>query len=220
MQEESKEKSKDAPFESIRILSERWKNGTFSEIIDDWKWIFGYSARYKGAIVFYTILGILSTSLGLVSSVAGKYLIDIITGYQIQKLPLLLCIMIGSTVFSLGFESVINRISTKLGIAINNDIQADIFDKIVDADWLEISKYANGDVLNRFNGDIGTVSGNAISWLPTIIIAVYRFIATFFVILHYDWVMALIAFLSAPFLLLMSRFMIRRQREYSKKCAR
>ena len=28
------------------------KNGTFSEIIDDWKWIFGYSARYKGAIVF------------------------------------------------------------------------------------------------------------------------------------------------------------------------
>ena len=217
MQEESKEKSKDAPFESLRILSERWKNGTFSEIIDDWKWIFGYSARYKGAIVFYTILGILSTSLGLVGSVAGKYLIDIITGYQIQKLPLLLCIMIGSTVFSLGFESVINRISTKLGIAINNDIQADIFDKIVDADWLEISKYANGDVLNRFNGDIGTVSGNAISWLPTIIIAVYRFIATFFVILHYDWVMALIAFLSAPFLLLMSRFMIRRQREYSKE---
>ena len=135
MQEESKEKSKDAPFESLRILSERWKNGTFSEIIDDWKWIFGYSARYKGAIVFYTILGILSTSLGLVGSVAGKYLIDIITGYQIQKLPLLLCIMIGSTVFSLGFESVINRISTKLGIAINNDIQADIFDKIVDADW-------------------------------------------------------------------------------------
>ena len=37
MQEESKEKSKDAPFESLRILSERWKNGTFSEIIDDWK---------------------------------------------------------------------------------------------------------------------------------------------------------------------------------------
>lgn len=141
MQEESKEKSKDVSFESLRILSERWKNGTFSEIIDDWKWIFGYSARYKGAIVFYTILGILSTSLGLVGSVAGKYLIDIITGYQIQKLPLLLCIMIGSTVFSLGFESVINRISTKLGIAINNDIQADIFDKIVDADWLEISKY-------------------------------------------------------------------------------
>lgn len=217
MQEEPEEKKKDASFESLHILAERWKNGTFSEIIDDWKWILSYSARYKGAIIFYTILGILSTSLGLVGSVAGKYLIDIITGYQMEKLPLLLGIMMGSTIFSLGFGSIINRISTKLSIAINNDIQADIFDQIVDADWLEISRYSNGDVLNRFNSDVGTVSGNAISWLPTIIIAGYNFIATFLVILHYDWMMALIAFLSAPFLLVMSRFMIRKQREYSKK---
>ena len=34
-------------------------------------------------------------------------------------------------------------ISTKLGIAINNDIQADIFDKIVDADWLETVSYTH-----------------------------------------------------------------------------
>ena len=48
---------------------------------------FCYSARYKGCDCFYTILGILSTSLGLVGSVAGKYLIDIITGYQIPEAP-------------------------------------------------------------------------------------------------------------------------------------
>ena len=48
MQEESKEKSKDASFESLRILSERWKNGTFSEIIDDWKWIFLRALRESG----------------------------------------------------------------------------------------------------------------------------------------------------------------------------
>ena len=217
MQESNKDKDGAPSFESLDILISRWKDGTFSEIIEDWKWIFSYSARYKGAIVFYTLLGILSTSLGLVSSVAGKYLIDIITGYKTSKLAVMILIMVGSTAFSLIFSSVINRISTKLSIDINNDIQADIFDKIVDADWMAINRYSNGDVLNRFNGDIGTVSGNAISWLPSIIIAVYNFIATFFVILHYDWVMALIALASAPFLLLMSRFMIKKQREYSKK---
>ena len=204
-------------FESLDILIGRWKDGTFSEIIDDWKWIFSYSARYKGAIAFYVVLGILSTSLGLVSSVASKYLIDIITGYKMEKLPFLIAIMVGSTVFSLVFDSVIGRISTRLSIDINNDIQADIFDKIVDADWLEINQYSNGDILNRFNGDISTVSGNAISWLPSIIIAVYNFIATFFVIMHYDWIMAVIALGSAPFMLLMSRFMIKKQRDYSKK---
>lgn len=216
MQEEEKDQ-KSPSFESLDILISRWKDGTFSEIIDDWKWIFSYSARYKGAIAFYTFLGIFSTSMGLVSSVASKYMIDIITGHEMSKLWVMVLIMVGSSAFSLLFSSIINRISTKLSIDINNDIQADIFDKIVDADWLSLNQYSNGDILNRFNGDIGTVSSNAISWLPTILIAIYNFIATFFVILHYDWIMAVIALGSAPFMLLMSRFTIKKQRDYSQK---
>ncbi len=220
MKKNEKEKvtaNKKIMFESLEILASKWKNGTFGEVLDDWRWIFRYSARYKGAIVFYILLGILSTSFGLISSVASKYLIDIITGYQTSKLVTMIIIMVGSSVFSLTFDSVISRISTKISISINNDIQADIFDKIMDADWLRLSQYSNGDILNRFNSDIGTVSSNAISWLPTILIAVYRFVATFLVILHYDLIMAIIALASAPFLLLTSRFILKKQREYSRK---
>ncbi len=204
-------------FESLEILIGRWKDGTFGEILDDWKWIFSYSKKYKGAIAFYTLLGILSTSLGLLGSVTSKYLIDIITGYKTDKLWVLVAVTLGSAAFSLIFGNIINRISTKLSIDINNDIQADIFDKIMDADWMAITKYPYGDVLNRFNSDVSTISGNAISWLPTIIIAIYNFIATFLVILHFDTVMAILAFASAPFSLLMSRFIIKKQREYNKK---
>ena len=184
--EESKKKKNRISSDALSILMTRWREGTFSEIIDDWKWILGYSAKYKGAIAIYIFMGILSTSFGLVSSVAGKYLIDIITGYQTNKLATAILIMVGSSVFSIFLENAINRTSTKISIFINNDIQAEIFDKIVDADWLSLNKYSNGDILNRFNGDIATVSSNAISWLPNIIIAVYKFAATFFVILHYD----------------------------------
>lgn len=204
-------------FKSIDTLIKRKKDGTFSEIIDDWKWIFSYSKKYKGAILFYTILGIVSTSLGLVSSVVSKFLIDIITGYQTDQLALLIAVMIGSSLFGLTFNSVISRISAKLSIDINNDIQADIFDQIMDSDWLAMSKYSNGDIMNRFNSDVSTVSSNAISWLPTIVIALYNFIATFCVIWYYNKVMALIAFGSAPFLLLTSRYFLKKQREYQKK---
>lgn len=214
---EENQNNKNLSFESLDILIRRWKDGTFSEIIDDWKWIFSYSKRYKGAIVFYTLLGIFSTSMGLVSSVASKYMIDIITGYQTSKLGIMIAITLGSAVFSLVFSNVINRVSTKLSIDIGNDIQADIFDKIIDADWLEINKYSNGDVLNRFNSDVGTISSNAISWLPSIVIAIYNFIATFLVIWHYDKIMSLLAFASAPVMLLMSKFLIKKQREYARK---
>lgn len=202
---------------SLDTLIRKWKDGTFGEIIDDWKWIFTYSARYKGAIVFYTLLGIFSTTMGLVTSVVSKYLIDIIVSKDMSRLSLLIGIAVGSVVFNLTFNSLINRISTRLSIYINNDIQADIFDKIMDAEWLEISKYRYGDILNRFNGDVSTVSSNAISWLPTIIIAIYNFIATFAVIWHYDKIMALLAFASAPFMLFMSRYLLKKQREFGQK---
>ena len=217
MENNVKEAQKNNCFSSLRELNRRRKDGTFKEIIDDWKWIFSYSGRYKPAIVFYVLLGVFGTTFGLAASVAGKYLIDIITGYKLEKLPLLIFITVGSEVFSLLFESIVNRISAKLSININNDIQADIFDKIVDADWLSINKYSNGDILNRFNQDISTVSSNAINWLPTIIIALYKFVATFLVILHYNAVMALIALASAPILLLSSSFLIKKQRNYGKK---
>ncbi len=219
MEEEknAKQQEQESAFQSLSALWGRIKDGTFGEIIDDWKWIFSYSAKYKGAIFFYTVLGIVSTSLGLVSSIAGKYLIDMITGYQRDKLALMLALLIGGAVFSLVFNSVINRISAKLSIYINNDIQADIFDKIIDSDWLSVSQYSNGDIMNRFNSDVSTVSGNAISWLPTIVIAVYNFLATFAVIWHYNRIMALISFASAPIMFLVSKFLIKKQRDYRKR---
>ena len=215
--ETEEEKKNASSFQSLHTLKERWKDGTFSEIIDDWKWIFTYSAKYKGAILFYTLLGIFSTSLGLVGSIASKYMIDIITGHKVEKIVLLIILLIGSSLISLAFNSIINRISTRLSIFINNDIQADIFDKIIDADWLSMNQFSHGDVLNRFNGDVNTVASNAISWLPTIINALYKFIATFCVIWYYNKIMALIAFISAPFMLIVSRFIIKKQREYRKK---
>ena len=218
MEENSAEqRGKSTSFESLDILITKWKDGTFKEILDDWKWIFTYSLRYKGAILFYLILGIFSTTMGLIGSIAGKYLIDIITGYQTDKLWLLITIAVGSAILGLVFSSIISRVTTKLSIYINNDIQLDLFDKIIDADWMEINRYSNGDVLNRFTSDTGTVSGNAISWLPSIIIAMYQFIATFIVIMHYDIIMAILAFASAPFMLAVSRFVISKQRDYNKK---
>lgn len=212
------EKKTTEPFsKSLSTLIQRWREGTFGEILEDWGWIFSYSKKYKGAIAFYTILGVVSSSLGLVSSIAGKYLIDIVTGRQTDRLWLLIAIMIGSAVFSMTFSNVISRISARLSININKDIQADIFDKIIDADWLAINGYSNGDIMNRFNGDTETVSANAINWLPKIVIAFYNFFATFFVIWYYNKIMALIAFASAPVMVLMSKYVIREQRAYRRK---
>lgn len=204
-------------FNSLHTLRQRWQDGSFHEILEDWRWIFGYTKRYKWAVLFYTMLGIVSTTFGLVASVASKYAIDIITGYQTSKLGLMIAVMLGSAAFSLLFSSLISRLSTKISLDINNDIQADIFDQIMDVDWKAINAYRSGDLLNRFNSDVSTVSKNAISWLPSIVIALYNFVVTFALIWHYNKVMSLLAFASAPIMLLMSKYLMRKQREYARK---
>ena len=203
--------------QALQTLIEKWSDGTFEEFVEDWKWIFSYSKRYKKAIIFYTLLGIFSATLSLGSSVVSKYMIDIIVGKQLDKLWLLALLMIASTVFSLLFSSLVSRISTKISIQVGNDIQADIFSRIVSADWKALHQYPNGDLLNRFNSDVSTIAGNAIGWLPSVIIHTYTFLSTFAVILYYDVTMAIIALLSAPFLLLASRWILRKAREYRQR---
>lgn len=201
----------------VQTLLNKLDDGTFSDFFEDWKWIFSYSRKYTKVIICYTIIGIISSTLGLVSSIASKYMIDIITGYQFEKLWLVAVIMVSSMVVSLLFTSLVNRYSTKLSIYVNNDMQADIFDRIIDADWLSISQFENGDILNRFNNDVNTVASNAVSWLPNLIIYVYSIAATLAVILYYDATMALIALLSAPILLLSGRYLMRKNSEYRRK---
>ncbi len=214
---EKREENQKLSFQTLDILVKRWRDGTFGEVLADWRWILAYSARYKGAIAFYTILGLISTSLGLVSSVISKNMINIITGREVEKLPLLIALMVGSVAFNLTVGNVINRISTKLSIRVSQDIEADIFDKILDAEWLEINKYNNGDVLNRFNSDVSTISSNAISWFPSVLNILYSFVATFALIWYYDKGMAVLAFGSAPLMLVMSKYMLKKQREYARK---
>lgn len=203
--------------DNLQALLNKRHDGTFKEFIDDWKWIFGFSKKYRWIIVLYTIVGIFGSTLSLGAAWVSKWLINIIVGGQADQVWVLLGTMIGMTVFSLIVSSINSRIFTRISIYVNNDIQAEIFDRIIDARWKELSAYPSGDLLNRFNADVGTIAANAINWIPNLIINIYTFGLTFFALFMTDPTMAWIAFLSAPFLLLMSRYILRKMRYYRKR---
>ncbi len=206
--------------EALGVLAGRLRDGTFSELLSDWRWILTYTGRYRWMVLAYTLLGVASASFGIVSAVAGKYTIDIITGYQRSRLWLVIAIMLGSSVMSLLLRSAVSRISTRISLRVNNDIRAEVFDRVLEADWAQLNRLSSGDLLSRIGTDAVTVAGNAINWLPELIITIYTFIATLAVILWYDRVMALIALASAPFLLLSSRRLLRRLKGYNEEVRR
>lgn len=201
---------------AIQTILDKKEEGSFAEFFDDWKWIFSYSFKYKWVIVLYTVLGILSSSLSLVSAYVGRVIINIVVSREVNHIWLLISLMIGSMLVSLIFSSIMSRILTKISIYVNNDIQADIFDKIIDSKWTELTKYSGGDLLNRFWADVGTISNNAVSWIPNLIINLYTFIVTFIILWKLDVIMACIALVAGPILLLISRIILRKMRMYRK----
>ena len=214
--EETKQSKKVLGSEALGILLGRWRDGTFADILTDWKWILTYTRRYRRAVWAYTVLGVISSTLGLVSAVASKYTIDIITGYDSSQLWFVILVMLLSALIGLLLRSVTSRISTRIALWVNNDIQAEVFDRLLNADWQALNGFPGGDLLNRLTNDTGSVASNAIHWLPDLIVAAYSFIATLAVILHYDWIMALLALASAPFLLLTSRRLIGGMRSHQQ----
>ncbi len=203
--------------ETMQTFFKKLSDGTFREFVDDWKWIFAYSKRYKWFVVLYTALGLFSSTLGVASSYISAMTINIITGRETDKLALLLCLMFGTTLFYIGFSAFSNRVHKKISIYVHNDIQAEIFDRIVDVKWNELYRYKHGDLLNRFTDDVNAVSDNAISWIPDIIVNIYTFVVTFVVLYKMDRIMAYIGLCSAPFLFFMSRAIMRQQKKYRKK---
>lgn len=203
--------------ESIKLIISKIKDGSIKEIWEEFKWMFSYAKKYKKEIIFYIFLGIFSTIMSLVSSVASKELINIVTGKQTSRAMTMAIVMVSMSLFSLFFNQIMSRITLKINIRIQNEIQADIFDKIIEVNWLDLSKYHSGDLLNRFGSDVGTVAGSAIGWVPKLIVNSFNFFATLALILYYDPTMMILALLNAPVMLFSSKILMSRMRDYDKK---
>lgn len=202
--------------EFLKIMAGKAKDGTLRNVWRDWKWIWSFTRRRKGAVALYTLCGILSSAMGLAAGVLGKYMIDAIVLMDLEKLVPCCILTVASAVLSLAFQSLTSRFSARLSINMHNDVQAAVFDSILQSDWMELSKYASGDLVNRFTADVNTVANCAVSWLPNMIIQSFTVLSTLIVILCYDPVMALIGCASTPILFLMSRSLMRKQRDHNQ----
>ena len=202
--------------DSIRMLISKIKDGSIREMWEEFKWMGSYGKNYKKEIVFYILLGVFSTIMSLVSSVASKELINIVTGIQKNRAVEMAVLMVSMALFSLFFNQIMSRITLKINIKIQNEIQADIFDQIIQVNWMDLTKYHSGDLLNRFTSDVGTVASSAIGWLPNLVVNVFNFFATLCLIMYYDPTMMMLALVNAPIMLLSSKILMSRMRDYDK----
>lgn len=201
----------------IKNVRLKIKEGMLQEMYREAKWIYPYICRYKWSVAYYIMLGILGTFMSLGGSIASKYLIDAVTGHDSGKLGSIIFIIISMAISEIILSAIISRISIKINMKVSNEIRADIYDRIINTDWESMSSYRSGDLLNRLSSDTSTVAGSVLGWIPSLIINITQFVAILSVILYYDPTMAVLALLSAPVTLIISKVLMKRMRNQNKK---
>ena len=200
-----------------RFISKLLHEKKLSDIINEFRWIYSYGRKYKRSIVYFVCLGILGTLFGLAGSVLSKNIIDAVTGYDAGGLMMSIAFYAFFQIFNLGINALTQRASAKIEIKVDHEIRSDIYGKIMDADWESLSEFHSGDLLNRVNSDVSQAASSVIGWIPELITRGFQFVGTFAVIMYYDATLALLALLSAPVMLIFSRTLTDRMRDYRKQ---
>ncbi|MBO4615985.1 MAG: ABC transporter ATP-binding protein [Lachnospiraceae bacterium] len=200
-------------FKKVNHYAKRIKEGRLKEIVAQLKWIYRYARSHKFAIGIYTLLGLSGTVVSLLGSLVSRDLVDIITGHNTGALLTTFCLMIGTTLGGTFIGQASNYISTKVGMTVDNEIKASLFDEIMNVEWESLSKYRSGELVARWSGDASRISSGILNMLPNLIIYIFRFFSSLILVIRYDASFAIFALAGIPISLFISRSSMRRMQK-------
>ena len=195
------------------------KEGILKDMWHETLWIYQYARHYWKQMVFYTALGLVNTAFSLVSSLISRDMVDIITGKQTGLLARTFCFFIIFAIGNIFLSQLSTYFSNKISISVDNEIKADIFNKMLVTDLEAIQNYHTGDLLTRWSSDASNISSGILNWIPNLIIFTVRFISAFALVCYNDFVFAILALLGVPVSMFMSRRLLKRMRGNNKRSA-
>lgn len=205
--------------ERINFFIGRIRAGRLKEMWRQTVWIYAYGSRYWIAMIFYTLLGMTTAVVSLITGLVSKDLVDIITGHEtgevVRTFLMMILLNIGMTVLGQISDYASNWVSMK----VDAEIKADIFSKILVTDWESLTNYHTGDLLTRWGSDASNISSGVLNFVPNMIIYIFRFVSAFAMVVYYDWTFAIFAFLGMPVSLLLSKKLMRRMINNNKRSA-
>ena len=199
----------------IRKLKQQFHRDDPQQLKREMLWLLRRIKQYRKQILLIGTVGLVGTVMGLASSVATKYLIDSVTGFDPDLLSRSAVIMAVMLVGGVVFQGISSRIGASVHIRVRKEMQHMTYTRILRAGWEALEPYRSGDLLNRLNADVNTVVDGTISFLPALVTSLARFLGAFCIIAYFDPIMALIALMGVPVVLVLSRVLMRKLRHHN-----
>lgn len=200
----------------MKHFFKKLKAVSLRELSAELKWISAYIKKYKNRVALYVFIGFFSSGLALSGTVLSKKLINAVTGRDETSIVLLAVLLVAFGLVNIFLSAVMSRVSVYSNTMVTQDIRESVYSGVLLSKWEEVSAFRSGDILNRINNDVSTVSSAVLTWIPTFITKLFQFCCAFFLILRYDKTMALIALVGSPVTVFVSAFFLGKMRENAK----
>lgn len=178
-------------------------------------WLFIYSKPYIPRILLVMFFNIMATVISILMALLSKKIIDSAQGGNIILWAIgiyLLMIFV-----NVAFTIANGVVSIMLNERFSFGIRKQVYEKIINAHWMDIKKYHTGDLMTRFTSDAGNVADGIVNTIPTIIELLFELIATFATLFYYEPLLAIFAIILAPIAALISYAFAHKMHKYQKK---
>lgn len=150
----------------FRRVKKRLQGDDPQQLKRELQWLQTQVGRYKGKILAVGLLSLTGTIMGLISSVASKYLIDAVTGYGADMLWRAVAVMAVMLLGSLVLQGVSSGPGCRVHVDVKNEMQHVTYRHVLRAGWEALEPYRSGDLLNRLNSDVNVVSDGHHRFFP------------------------------------------------------
>ena len=174
---------------------------------------------HKGAVFLSCLIGVLDVMLSLLFIYLSKQLIDMANG-QVQgslsmrgyALALVLVV-----VMQLACDAADGWNSVRVQLCVRNALRHRLFARLLQCEWNGLARFHTGDVVNRIERDVASVVSLLTVSLPSFLIIGIQLLAALAFFCCMDRWLPLIVVAVFPFLLLGSRFYLKRTYRYTYK---
>ena len=170
------------------------------------------------SIALLTIVAVANTLLGLRFTVVSKSVIDIATRQQTGSL-LYSCIeLVIMLVVQLILQISINFINVQANARLDIELKRSVFRMLIGKDYLSVTKYHSGELLNRLTSDINVITGGIITIVPNVCLLLTSIIGAFVILFNLDRTFAILVLLFGPALVVCGRLYSKRYKQLHKDC--
>ncbi|MBQ7901868.1 MAG: ABC transporter ATP-binding protein, partial [Clostridia bacterium] len=170
-------------------------------------------------VVALCLLGVAMSYCGMYFAFASKSVMDIATGASSDSLlnaVLCLCVLI---VLQIVIHIVYSVVEIKINCTLTNRLQNNLFSKILTRDYLSVTNYHSGELVNRLSNDVTVISGSVMTLLPTLCMLVAKVVFSFGALYVLDRNFALVCIVILPFVTIAGRIYGKRMKSLHKQCS-